>query len=107
MTAKEASMIRENCNNAIELENCLTRLEINSDFKRLVKEYTEKEPVRIAGLFGEGSINMDKNKAQYREDLQEALIGIGRFSSFLRVVHQLGERAKDDLDKLSNTEIEG
>ena len=105
ITVEEANLIRETCKERIDLAEALTRLEKNTDFQKVVmKDYLEKEPVRLVGLLGEQNFNMGGKKAEYRDDIHEQMIGISRFSAYMRSVYSLANQATKMLDDLNSAE---
>lgn len=108
LTVQEAEQLRSNCKKQIELQESLIRLMNNSDFKKVFLEnYTKEEPSRIVALLAESSFNMvePNRKKMYREDLEERLIGIARFSEYLRQISSIAEKAKATLDELATATL--
>ena len=105
LTAEQANQMRLDCNKTMELEKVLIRLENNGDFKRLTKHYTEEEASRVVALLAEPSFYMSNDADKYRKDLQERLIGIARFSEYLRSIHRTAGIAQKDLESLDNAEV--
>lgn len=105
LTMQQAEKMKEECKAKIELDNALLRLEANPDFKRLCEHYLEEEPARLVNLLADPNINLGSQKAVNREELQERMIGIARFSEYLRNIRLLAERANKTLEDLSQAEI--
>ena len=102
ITAQEAQAMRENCNHLIDLQDSLIRLKNNADFKKVfMNEYVQKEAVRLVGLLGDTVINQAPNKEALREDFHERMIGIARFSEFMRQINALGNKAREQLEQIN------
>lgn len=105
ITAEQANQLRQDCQRQIDLAVSLERLHTNEDFKKVfLTEYVEKEPVRLVSLLSEASFNMSGKKAEYRDDIQERMIGISRFQEFIRNTFRLADQAKNTLDDLSQAQ---
>lgn len=105
ITAEQANQIRLDCQHQIDLAVSLERLHANEDFRKVfLTEYAEKEPVRLVSLLSEASFNMSGKKAEYREDIQERMIGISRFQEFIRNTFRLADQAKNTLDDLAQAQ---
>lgn len=103
ITAEQANKIRQDCNHYIDLNNTLEKLYTNPDFQKVfMKNYLEDEAIRLVQLLGDPSLNMGGKKAEYREDLQERMIGIARFSEYLRYIPLKADQARKTLDDLAN-----
>ena len=105
ITAEQANQIRLDCQHQIDLAQSLERLHNNEDFKKVfIKEYTEKESARLVSLLSEASFNMSGKKQEYREDIQERMLGIARFEEFIRNTFRLAEQAEKTLDDLAQAQ---
>lgn len=105
ITAEEANKMRLECQHQIDLATCLERLHRNDDFKKVfLEEYVKEEPVRLVALFSEPSFNMSGKKAEYRDDINERLIGISRFQEYARNIFRLADRAQATLDDLAQAQ---
>lgn len=105
LTPQMANQMREDCKAQIELSNTLSRLESNPDFQKVCNEYLKEEPSRLVHLLADASMNLGGKKDLHREEIKERMIGISRFSEYLRNVHLLAERATKTLEDLANAEI--
>ena len=104
ISPEEAKLLREESNKRIDISNALIRLTNNPDFKLVfLDEYCTNEPVRLVKLLGEPSFNFNDKKKEYREDLQERMIGIARFDEFMRNIHKTAERAEKTLQDLADS----
>lgn len=99
---KEA-LIKE-CKKKIELESILNKLELNPEFKKFMDSYVKDEPVRLVGLLGEPTITMRSNGELIRKDIEEQMIGIARFSAYLRLVRITADQARKTIEDLENQE---
>lgn len=105
ITPEEAYAIREKNKFIIEKAEALLRLSNNADFKLVfLDEYINAEPSRLVQLLAEPTFNYGGKKAEQREDLQERMIGIARFSEYCRGVINLADIAKRDLEGLAEAE---
>lgn len=105
LTPEQANALREECKKTIEIANALARLEQNADYKKVfLEEYLHDEPARLVNLLGETQWNMSDKKDMFRFNLQEQMIGIARFSEFIRMVYMKAEQAKKNLDDLASAE---
>ena len=104
ITAEQANQLRESCNERIAIRNALQRLELNADFKKVVEDYTEHESIRLVHLLAEPTFNLGGKKELHREEIKESLIGIARFSDYLRNIHRLAAQAEKTLEDLRNAE---
>ena len=104
ITPEQARQLREQCKAKIELRDTLHRLEQNPDFQKIREDYLNKEPVRLVHLLAEPSFNFGGKKELHREELHEAMIGIARFSEYIRNVYRLAEQAEKTLQDLQAAE---
>lgn len=104
ITPAQMERLRRECNEKIELSNCLARLEKSRDFETIVNDYLHKEPIRLIHLLGEPSFNMSEKKSMHREELQERMIGIARCAEYLRSIHLQAEKAEQTLEDLRKAE---
>lgn len=106
ITVEQAMHLKEQCKHRIELREALHRLESNPDFQKILKDYTEDEPVRLVHLLAEPAFNMDDKKDRHREEINESMIGIARFTEYMRKVYRLADQATNMLNDLQKAEIE-
>lgn len=105
LTAEEANNIRIECNKRIELAKALHNLYLNEDFKKVfLTGYVKDEASRLVSLLGEPNFNSSDKKANYREELHECMIGIGRFTEYCRNVFNIAEQADKTLHDLTEAE---
>ena len=105
ITVEQANELREECKEAINLADCLTRLQNNADFKKLINEnYLELEPIRLVHLLADPSLNNCDNKAKNRESIQECMLGIARLSEYFRSILLMADQAHKSLDALNEAE---
>lgn len=105
ITIEEAKQMREQYNKNIELDLALQRLQNNADFKLVFLEnYLINESVRNVGLLGDPTLNYGNNKIVVREDLHERMMGIARFSEYLRYIPLNAQQAKKGLNDLNEAE---
>ena len=97
-TREHLQQLKEECKRAISLAESLERLRQNKDFKEVfIDFYTEKESIRLVKLLGDQSVNMGNNKEAFRNDIQERMIGISRFSEVMRQIYLMAEQADKTL----------
>lgn len=106
MTSFERDEMEQNLKHSIKMEEALNQLEKDDNFKLLVDTYILKEPVRLTHLLADASLNMSDKATLHRKEIQESLIGIARFSAYLRHIHLLAARAKKELEELNKKEVE-
>ena len=104
ITPEQAIQLRENCKERIAIRDALHRLELNADFKKVVEDYTEHEPVRLVHLLAEPTFNLGGKKELHRDEIKESLIGIARFSEYLRNIYRLASQAEKTLEDLRQAE---
>ena len=104
----EMIALRNECNAIIAMRDSLRKLEQNPDFARVVNAYLQGEPVRIAMLYGDASLNQDPEKREiHRKELEERIIGVARFAEYLRSLHQraaIAEKQLYDIDHPAEAE---
>lgn len=105
LTPQMANQMREECKAKIALSDALLRLESNPDFQMICNEYLEKEPSRLVHLLADPTMNLGGQKELHRDELHERMIGIARFTEYMRNVHMLAERASKTLTDLNNAEM--
>lgn len=108
LTASEAMELRKECEQQIELKNCMERLLVNQDFKKVfMEDYSEKQAKRIVHLLAEPSFVLcgKEKREDYRLDINEQMIGIARFNAYIRLLFTIAERAENTLKQLNNAEI--
>ena len=107
LTMEQVNRFREECKEPIAMADALDRLHNNADFQLVfVKNYGEKEPARLVHMLGEASQNTQEKKEHNRQELQECMIGIARFSEYCRSVYYRAFQAKKTLDNLLEAEKE-
>jgi len=107
MTVIERQAHKQELKERVDLRNAMERLIKNEDFKRVfMKGYCEDEAVRIVHLHGEEAFNQPDNKKQHREELQERMLGIARFSEYVRYTVIMGNQAQKELDEFNASEAE-
>ena len=105
LTPEQATLIREVCKEKIDRADALERLCKNTDFKSVFMDnYVEKEPARIVSLLADASMNHSDKRDLHRVELQERMIGIARFSEYLRMINMLANHAEKDLKHLIEAE---
>lgn len=107
ITAEQANAIRKDCQEMIDLNNSLTNLFSNPDFKKVfLDHYVDKEPARLVHLLADPSIYMSDKSEMLKKDLHERMIGVARFSEYLRYIPMLAERAVKQLNDLNQVSIQ-
>lgn len=104
----EIIALRNECNAIISMRDSLRKLESNPDFAKVINAYLQGEPVRIAMLYGDASLNQDPQKfGIHRRELEERIIGVARFAEYLRSLHQraaIAEKQLYDIDHPAEAE---
>lgn len=104
---EEIASIKKECHAAIKREEALKRLKQNKDFQDVFMTfYLQSESARLVSMLGDQSINMGSNKAKFREDFQELMIGIARFAEFMRNVEAISQQAQNSLKSIEKAENE-
>lgn len=107
ITAAEAKELRENCEKHIKNEERLNRLMQNQDFKELVLDtYCKAECERLVHLLSEPALMATEKAGYYKADIHEQMIGIAKFSNWMRTIHRLAEQARSSLDSLNKATIQ-
>lgn len=89
---KEIELSLEFAKELVERRDMVRRLTLNPEFKKLVSEgYFKDEAARLVGLLS------DPSAASHRQAIQEAMIGISNFQSFLRDIVRMGNVAADEI----------
>lgn len=102
LTSDQIAQYRANLTKDIERWESLQRLLKNRDFNKVfIKSYCEEEAIRLVMLHGEASYNYGTNKAANREDFQERIMGIARFSEFIRGVEIQAYNSQNQLNELN------
>lgn len=102
ITIEQAMEMKKDCQRKIDIADALTRLHDNPDFKLVfLDEYIESESTRLVNLLGDVSINNGDKKVVYREDIQERMIGIARFSEYIRNAYVLANIARKSIDDIN------
>lgn len=101
ITIEQYNAMKEEDRDNILLLESLDRLLNNPDFKLVfLDHYMRNEAIRNVHLLGDPTLVMSKDKEAIREDVKEAMIGISRFSAYLRKIRNTGRMAKDRLEQL-------
>ena len=98
MTVEQANEARKMYTDIIAVADSLEKLYRNADFISFNRAYLETEAIRLTALLGENTINAQQGG---REETIERLMGIGRYSEFLRAVMNRANMAQKDLDNLN------
>ena len=107
MTPNEVQEYRQHLKVVTDMNDSLTRLLENNDFKKVfVDGYQKDEAVRLVHLYGDNSLNANKDRDHLRSDLQERIVSVARFSEYIRFIQWSGNKAKEELEQLSQAELE-
>lgn len=101
LSEEEIASIKRTANECLTLEEAINRLESNPDFMLLYDTYTKKEPIRLVGLMSDPALCLTKEHEVHRKEILETLMGISRFSTYLRNVHNMAKRARKELEDLN------
>lgn len=105
LTFDELASLRKECKEKIDIAEALIRLQQSSDFNLVFgKNYVLEESSRLVSLLADASLNIGGKKAEYREDIQERMIGIARFSEYIRNVLNIADQADKTLKNLLEAE---
>ena len=105
MTREELDQVKQAATHFIEMNEAYQRLLTNADFNKIVDNYTKEEPVRLVHLLADASLNMSDKHQQHRQEINETLLGIARFTAYLRHIPLLADRARNQLEDLNDVEI--
>lgn len=102
ITVEEYNAMKEEDRDNIILLESLDRLLNNPDFKLVFLEhYMRNEAIRNVHLLGDPTLFLNnKDRENIREDVKEAMIGISRFSAYLRKIRNTGRMAMERLEQL-------
>ena len=107
ITLEQLDEMKANCKQRIAKADALNRLLKNPDFNSVfVEGYVKDYAVRVVGLLGDSSLNLSGNKAHEREEIQESLVGVARFQTYIRTVFQLANQAVNELASVEEAEDE-
>ena len=107
ITLEQIDKMKADCKQRIEKADALNRLLKNPDFNMVfVEGYTRDYPARVVGLLGDSSLNLSGNKVSEREEIQESLIGVARFQTYIRTIFQLANQAVNELEGIEDAETE-
>ena len=107
ITLEEKLALETICKEAINLADALVRLQNNNDFKLFMKEFCEREPVRLTELLADPALFSNTETKEFnRNNIHEQLLGIAVFKQYQRVIMIKAEQAKKQLLDLSEAKIE-
>ena len=105
ITQEQLDEMKEEAKRLISRAESLNRLLKNKDFKSVFLEgYVKEECVRLVNLTADPNINMSNTKEAVRKDIEEKLIGIARFSEYLRTVDLLAKQANKTMEDIKEHE---
>ena len=105
VSREEVEQMKKEAKRMVALGESLEKLLKNKDFIRLIQDsYLKDEPVRLVGLLGDSSVNMNEKRDLQRNDIQERLIGIARLAEYFRNVTGMKSFALRQLQELDQLE---
>ena len=107
MRIEELQELKRQCKIKIDVAEALHRLTQNADFKTVfMEEYVKKDSARLVSLLGDASINLGGRKDDHRCDIHERMIGISRFTEYMRLVEATAQQAEKTLEDIHQAESE-
>lgn len=86
----------------VDLLDSLERLESNADFKKvIVNGYIIDKTLGAAARLAEPSVK----KSGERPDLMEELVAVSNLQYYLKMIHLLGNGARDDYEAITGPQV--
>jgi len=107
MSMTDRQLHKQELKEKVDLRDAIERLIRNEDFNKVfMKGYCENEAIRVVHLHGDEAFNQPDTKKQHREELQERMLSIARFSEYVRYTVIMGNQAQRELDEFNSSEAE-